>query len=97
MARESLAPGEFFEVYVNTPLGVCEQRDPKGLYRKARAGLLKNFTGIDSLYEPPENAEIIVDASQTPAEELAERIVNRILGLEISVQGESECMWMDGI
>jgi bifunctional enzyme CysN/CysC len=82
MARELVGEGEFWEVYVNTPLEVCEQRDPKGLYKKARAGELKNFTGIDSAYEIPENAEITVNSSETTAEELAEEIVNTILGDE---------------
>jgi bifunctional enzyme CysN/CysC len=78
MARELFGPGEFLEVYVSTPLEVCEQRDPKGLYGKARAGILKNFTGIDSVYEIPEQAEIVVDTSSTPADELAEEIVRRL-------------------
>jgi bifunctional enzyme CysN/CysC len=80
MAREIVEEGEFFEIFVNTPLEVCEQRDPKGLYKKARAGQLKNFTGIDSVYEPPENPEIVVDAGNVAAEDLAEEIVRRILG-----------------
>ena len=80
MARELLEEGEFYEVYVNTPLEVCEARDPKGLYKKARTGQLKNFTGIDSAYEAPENPEITVDTSVTPPEELAEEIVRTILG-----------------
>jgi bifunctional enzyme CysN/CysC len=80
MAREILQDGEFMEIYVNTPLEVCEKRDPKGLYKKARAGKLKNFTGIDSAYEPPDAPEIMVDSSNTPAEELAEMVVRRMLG-----------------
>ncbi|HTW55480.1 MAG TPA: adenylyl-sulfate kinase [Thermoplasmata archaeon] len=61
--------GRFVEVYIATPLAVCEQRDVKGLYRKARAGEIKEMTGIDDPYEPPEHAEITVDASRgTPAE-----------------------------
>ncbi len=80
MARELLGEGEFVEVYVSTSLEVCEARDPKGLYKKARSGDLVNFTGIDSDYEVPENPEIIVDASETAAEELSERIVRMILG-----------------
>jgi bifunctional enzyme CysN/CysC len=82
MARELVEEGEFFEIFVNTPLEVCEQRDPKGLYKKARAGQLKNFTGIDSAYEPPEKPEIVVDAGKVAAEDLAEEIVRRILGEE---------------
>ncbi|HLY78817.1 MAG TPA: adenylyl-sulfate kinase, partial [Caulobacteraceae bacterium] len=75
LARDMMPAGEFLEVYVDTPLAVAEQRDVKGLYKKARAGELKNFTGIDSPYEPPEHPEIRVDTtSMTPAE-AAERIV----------------------
>ncbi|PLX84439.1 MAG: adenylyl-sulfate kinase [Desulfuromonas sp.] len=80
MAREMLETGEFVEVFVNTPLEVCEERDPKGLYKKARAGQLKNFTGIDSDYEAPENPEIILDAGEKTAEELAEEIVRELWG-----------------
>ena len=65
MARALLAEGEFIEVFVDTPLEVAEQRDPKGLYRKARRGDLKNFTGIDSPYEPPENPELRIDTTAT--------------------------------
>jgi bifunctional enzyme CysN/CysC len=75
LARDLQAEGDFVEVYVNTPLEVAEQRDVKGLYKKARAGELKNFTGIDSPYEPPENAEITVDTTAMTATEAAERIV----------------------
>lgn len=69
------AQGGFVEVYVETPLETCEQRDRKGLYAKARAGLVKGFTGIDDPYETPENAEIVVDTRSESAEEAAERIV----------------------
>ncbi|MDP3406270.1 MAG: sulfate adenylyltransferase subunit CysN [Brevundimonas sp.] len=75
MARELIGADNFVEVYVDTPLAVAEQRDVKGLYRKARAGELKNFTGIDSAYEPPEAAEITVDTLAMTAAEAAERIV----------------------
>jgi bifunctional enzyme CysN/CysC len=80
MARDLLEPGEFVEVYVNTPLETCEERDPKGLYKKARAGELKNFTGIDSDYEAPENPEIVVGAGGESAELLAELIVREVWG-----------------
>jgi bifunctional enzyme CysN/CysC len=60
MARELMGEGEFIEVFVDTPIEVCMARDPKGLYEKAKAGAIKHFTGIDSPYEPPEHAEIIV-------------------------------------
>ena len=75
MAREMLEDGEFVEVYVETPLAVAEQRDVKGLYKKARAGDLKNFTGIDSPYEAPENAELTVDTTTLSPVEAAETIV----------------------
>ncbi len=79
LARELLEDGEFVEIYVNTPLEICEIRDPKGLYKKARAGELPNFTGIDSDYEPPENPEIEVAAGTRTADDIAEEIVNAIL------------------
>ncbi len=80
MAREMLGEGEFCEVYVSTSLETCEARDSKGLYKKARAGQLQNFTGIDSAYEVPENPEITVDTGESQAEELAEAIVRMVLG-----------------
>lgn len=64
MVRDLLADGRFIEVYVDTPLAICEARDPKGLYKKARAGELRNFTGIDSVYEAPEQPEIHLDGEQ---------------------------------
>ncbi|MDH3400853.1 MAG: sulfate adenylyltransferase subunit CysN [Chromatiales bacterium] len=82
MARELMAEGEFLEVYVNTPLEVCEQRDPKGLYKKARAGELPNFTGIGSEYQPPENPEIELDGAGESPEALAERVVQTLVELE---------------
>jgi bifunctional enzyme CysN/CysC len=75
MARDLFEEGEFVEVFVDTPLAVCEARDPKGLYRKARAGLIRNFTGIDSLYEPPERAEVTLDTSKATPEALAETLL----------------------
>jgi bifunctional enzyme CysN/CysC len=78
MARDLMPPGEFFEVFVDTPLAVAESRDPKGLYRKARRGELKNFTGIDSPYETPESPEIRVNTTEMTPEEAAERIVEQL-------------------
>lgn len=69
MVRELVGDGEFIEVFMNTPLRTCEDRDPKGLYKKARAGQIKNFTGIDSDYEVPEHAEVQVDSSKMTVEE----------------------------
>ena len=78
MARDLMEDGEFIEVHVDTPLSVAEQRDVKGLYQKARAGQLKNFTGIDSPYEEPETPEIRVDTTAMSAAAAAEEIVNRL-------------------
>ncbi|MNC34433.1 Adenylyl-sulfate kinase [compost metagenome] len=64
MVRELVGEGRFIEVFVDTPLSICEARDPKGLYKKARAGELRNFTGIDSVYEAPENPEIHLGGEQ---------------------------------
>src|SRR5262249_34082145 len=75
MARALVQEGEFVEVFVDTPLELAEERDPKGLYRKARAGELKNFTGIDSPYEAPEQPELRLDTAQLAAEESAEAVV----------------------
>jgi adenylyl-sulfate kinase len=76
MARSLMGAGEFIEVFVDTPLDVAEARDPKGLYKKARRGELKNFTGLDSPYEPPERAEIILDTTRLTAEESARSILS---------------------
>ncbi len=78
MARSLFAEGEFFEVYVDTTLAMAEARDVKGLYKKARRGELKNFTGIDSPYEPPEHPEIYIDTTQATAEESASTIVDQL-------------------
>ncbi len=75
MARELMEEGEFFEIYVNTPFEVCAERDPKGLYRRALAGEIRNFTGLDSPYEPPEQPEIEIDTTRMRPEEAAEAII----------------------
>jgi len=75
MARDLVGEGEFIEIFVDTPLEVCEARDPKGLYRKARAGLIRNFTGIDSSYEPPEQAELSLKTKHSDPEALAELVL----------------------
>ncbi len=75
LARSLVEEGEFVEVHVDAPLSVAEDRDPKGLYKKARRGELSNFTGIDSPYEPPETPEILIDTSTMSAEQAAERVV----------------------
>ena len=79
MVREMMAEGEFIEVFVNTPLEVAESRDVKGLYKKARAGNLKNFTGIDSPYEAPDDAEVVLNTSEMSAEDAAELVVQALL------------------
>ena len=76
MARGLVAPDEFIEIFVDTPLEICEQRDPKGLYRKARRGELRNFTGLDSPYERPSNPDLTLDALNSSASNLADRIVH---------------------
>jgi bifunctional enzyme CysN/CysC len=78
MARDLFAPGEFFEVFIDTPLAEAERRDVKGLYAKARRGELKNFTGIDSPYEIPEKPEIRVDTTTTDAQSAAEWIIAQL-------------------
>jgi adenylylsulfate kinase len=75
-ARELLDNGEFIEVFIDTPIEVCEQRDPKGLYKKARSGEIKNFTGIDSTYELPESPEVHVKTAEQSIEECVEQIVS---------------------
>ena len=75
MARELMAEGEFIEIFVDTPLDVAERRDTKGLYKKARQGELKHFTGVDSPYEVPEHAEIRVETVQLAPEAAADLIV----------------------
>ena len=75
MARDLVTADEFIEVFVDTPIEVCMQRDPKGLYEKARAGTIRNFTGVDSPYEAPENSELTVQTITAPAEAHAQAIV----------------------
>ncbi|WP_236208604.1 sulfate adenylyltransferase subunit CysN [Pseudomonas tohonis] len=81
MARGLAGAGAFLEIYIDTPLELAERRDPKGLYQKARRGELKNFTGIDSPYEPPLAPELHIDTRRESAEEAAERIVDYLLAL----------------
>ncbi len=79
MVREMMKPDEFIEIFIDTPLTVAEARDVKGLYKKARTGQLKNFTGIDSPYEPPLKPDIHIDTTKTPAENAAELIVRKVI------------------
>jgi len=78
-ARERFPDGNFLEIFIDTPLDLCEQRDPKGLYKKARAGQLANFTGINSPYEAPENPEIHIAGGSVSAEEHVEEIINALV------------------
>ncbi|MBA6224512.1 adenylyl-sulfate kinase [Colwellia sp. MB02u-18] len=79
MAANKLENGEFIEVFIDTPIAVCEQRDPKGLYKKARAGEIKDFTGIDSTYEAPENPAIHIDTANNSIEQCAQQVVDYLI------------------
>lgn len=76
--RQSLPEGDFLEVFVNASLEVCESRDPKGLYKKARAGEIANFTGLDAPYEAPQNAELVLDADRLTPDKLAEQVIEML-------------------
>ena len=78
MARGLFEDGEFLEIFVDTPLETCEQRDVKGLYSRARQGLLQNFTGIDSPYESPESPDVHLVTAQTTPEQCVEQIIERL-------------------
>jgi bifunctional enzyme CysN/CysC len=80
MAREMFGEGEFVEVFVDTPLEVAEQRDVKGLYAKARAGEIKNFTGIDSPYEQPLSPEVLLDTTRYSPEQGTEMLISALQG-----------------
>jgi adenylylsulfate kinase len=73
--RASMKDGDFVEIFVDAPIEICEKRDPKGLYKKARAGELKGFTGIDDPYEAPAKPELVLDAGKKDAETLAEEVI----------------------
>ncbi len=79
IVRSLVDEGEFVEIYTKCPLDVCEQRDPKGLYKKARAGQIKNFTGIDAPYEEPENPEIVVETDKFSVEECVDQVVSFLI------------------
>ncbi|HEC89871.1 MAG: adenylyl-sulfate kinase [Thermoplasmata archaeon] len=74
----SLLKDRFMEIYTKAPLEVCEERDPKGLYKKARAGEIKEFTGIDAPYEPPENPELIIETDKETIEESVNRVIKKM-------------------
>lgn len=79
--RELFNKRQFIEVYVNTPLAVCEQRDPKGLYKKARAGEIRHFTGIDAAYQPPLNPDIVIDTSQRDLAQSSQYVIDQLISL----------------
>ncbi|MBT8119933.1 MAG: adenylyl-sulfate kinase [Gammaproteobacteria bacterium] len=85
--RNALQPGEFIEVFVDAPIEVCEQRDPKGLYKKARAGEIKGFTGIDDPYEEPLSAELVLQAAEKTPDILANEIVSYLKSKNIISAG----------
>jgi bifunctional enzyme CysN/CysC len=89
LARDLMEKGEFFEIYIDAPLSVAESRDPKGLYKKARKGEIKHFTGIDSPYEPPESPDIHIDTTTVSPVEAADLIVARLEALRI-LSGEGD-------
>jgi bifunctional enzyme CysN/CysC len=84
MARDLMGPGEFVEVFVDTPIEACIARDPKGLYARAQAGQIKNFTGIDSPYEPPEAPELVIPTAGRTAEECAAEVLDRLRAVGIN-------------
>ena len=83
LVRSLLGADEFVEVYVDAPLSVCEERDPKGLYKKARAGEIRNFTGIDSAYEAPEQPEIHLLNAGKPVEMLVDELLTALRQREL--------------
>lgn len=76
--RELVGKGRFIEIYAWAPLETCEKRDPKGLYKKARAGMIKEFTGVDAPYEEPESPELLIDTDKETVEESAERVMKKL-------------------
>ncbi|WP_317931726.1 adenylyl-sulfate kinase [Halioxenophilus sp. WMMB6] len=83
LVRELVKEGQFIEIYVATPIEVCEQRDPKGLYKKARTGAIKNFTGIDSPYEEPESPEVYVNTAELGLPEAVAKVVSYLESQQI--------------
>ncbi len=81
--RALLQPGEFVEVFMDTPIDVCEERDPKGLYKKARAGEIKGFTGVDDPYEAPENPELVINAAELSPQEASTRILEFLESMDL--------------
>lgn len=90
MVRGLMDPGEFIEIFVDAPLEVAESRDPKGLYRRARSGEIRNFTGIDSPYEAPEKPELRLDTSAHNAEALADLVIDHLRQAGLIASGYSD-------
>jgi len=90
MARSLVEDGEFFEIFIDTPLNVAEERDPKGLYKKARRGELKNFTGIDSPYEAPDAPEIRIDTTTLDPEQAANLVIRKLTEAGILEGGRND-------
>lgn len=86
LVRNLMPSGEFIEVFMDTPLDTCEQRDPKGLYEKARAGEIRNFTGIDSPYEAPERPEVRLDTSVMSVDQCVDRLIGYLLERNLITQ-----------
>jgi adenylylsulfate kinase len=82
IARALMAPGDFIEVFIDTPIELCEQRDPKGLYKKARSGEIKQFTGVSDPYEPPEHAEIVIRTAECTPQDAALIIIRHLEEME---------------
>jgi adenylylsulfate kinase len=76
--RELMGKGRFIEIFTRASLATCEQRDPKGLYKKARAGIIKDFTGVNAPYEEPENPELVIDTDKETVEESALKVLNKL-------------------
>ncbi|MBA5608613.1 adenylyl-sulfate kinase [Duganella sp. FT3S] len=83
LVRQLMEPGEFVEIFIDTPLGECERRDPKGLYKKARAGQIGNFTGLDSPYERPEQPELRLATLEETAEQCAQRVLDYLAARQL--------------
>jgi adenylyl-sulfate kinase len=81
--RQLLPQGHFWEVFVDCPLEICEQRDPKGLYKKAREGEITDFTGISSPYEPPQKPELVLDSANFTPDECVEKLIKELLNKKI--------------
>jgi adenylylsulfate kinase len=90
--RNNLLPGEFIEVFVDTPIEVCEARDPKGLYKKARAGEIKGFTGIDDPYEAPESPELVLLAAEKTPDVLADEVITYLMAQGICPSLEDDIL-----